>query len=80
MSLADKDDALGPPALPMGTLTVEEGRGLWERVLVDLEGAIGYRLSASRRCRIANESSIERDTSVFSPANDLPAHNDEDGR
>jgi len=33
-------------------------------------------LSALRRCRTADE----RDTSAFLPANDLPAHNDEDGQ
>ena len=71
VSSADKDDATGPPPPPMGTSTTEKGRGRRERVAVDVGSP-----SASRRCRTADE----RDTSAFSPANDLPAHNDEDGR
>ena len=72
VSSDDTDGATGPPALPMGTSTMEEGRGRRSRLAVDV-GSI----SALRRRRVADESS---NTSVFLPTNDLPAHNDEDGR
>ena len=72
VSSDDTDGTTGPPALPMGTSTMEEGRGRRSRLAVDV-GSI----SALRRRRVADESS---NTSVFLPTNDLPAHNDEDGR
>jgi len=52
VDVADKDDATGPPALPMGTSTMVEGRGRRSRLVVDV-GSI----SASRRRRVADESS-----------------------
>ncbi|EJK66559.1 hypothetical protein THAOC_12518 [Thalassiosira oceanica] len=52
VSSDDTDGATGPPALPMGTSTMEEGRGRRSRLVVDV-GSI----SASRRRRVADESS-----------------------
>ena len=52
VSSDDTDDATGPPALPMGTSTMAEGRGRRSRLVVDV-GSI----SASRRRRVADENS-----------------------
>ena len=46
---ADTDDATGPPAMPMGTSTTEEGQGRRERVAVDVGKPIG--LEKVSNCR-----------------------------
>ena len=49
---ADTDDATGPPAMPMGTSTTEEGQGRRERVAVDVGKPIGLeKVSNCRRAR-----------------------------
>ena len=57
VSSADTDDATGPPALPIGTSTVEEGRYCRERVVVDV-GTI----SASRSRRMTLTAPTSRRT------------------
>ncbi|EJK57306.1 hypothetical protein THAOC_22666, partial [Thalassiosira oceanica] len=68
VSSDDTDGATGPPALPMGTSTMAEGRGRLSRLAVDV-GSI----SASRKRRVADESSNTTRARLFRP-------NDEDGR
>ncbi|EJK51190.1 hypothetical protein THAOC_29661 [Thalassiosira oceanica] len=58
----DTDGATGPPALPMGTSTMAEGRGRLSRLAVDV-GSI----SASRKRRVADESSNTTRARLFRP-------------
>ena len=55
MSSADTDNATGPPALPVVTSTMTEGRGRLEGFAVDVGGT-----SASRRHRIAVRARTRR--------------------